>query len=444
MGMDRRGLIYRYTYSVDFGWNLTSTSRAPSNVTRFGTLIKGSSNLDVLLVGTYGEDEETRERVVTCRYNTDLNEYECPETHDLNLEADEWFSFTLSADGLVAAYTTTLVGNSEVKVRWRSFVSDVWDQVDSPFAVTSRYEEEEEEREEGKQTERSVFGNYFNFGENGQTLFISEIRPIFINGINTNRWGQRGNTYTRRAALIPSTGFEWVDAREVVYSDSLFTDSDGIAFAYFPCLMALDTQLFIHTRLLYNNGEYAQYPPRPTLLVARYGPCPKGYECRREGSSTPCQEGHFCPPDNEEGTAETLMQLCPASTYCRPRSTSPTPCDLGSYCPLPQTALPLPCAAGFYCPSPTIRTRCEPGFYCPESSINMTACPDGTYCPDFSGTRADKCPLNYYCPNTTTIVECPGDFFALPVSQSLCLVQKTPLPTLILKRVLIVTTVGSQ
>eukprot|EP00002_Diphylleia_rotans_P010730 TRINITY_DN2129_c0_g1_i2.p1 TRINITY_DN2129_c0_g1~~TRINITY_DN2129_c0_g1_i2.p1 ORF type:complete len:5186 (-),score=657.71 TRINITY_DN2129_c0_g1_i2:603-16160(-) len=145
--------------------------------------------------------------------------------------------------------------------------------------------------------------------------------------------------------------------------------------------------------------------------------CPAGYYCNAQGIKTPCPagtysnalgqdsrdtckdcpEGYFCP----EGSATNMARVCPAGFYCPLRSSSPSPCPVGTYSVVMgassnQTC--SPCIAGQFCPlNSTTPQRCPAGFVCESGLKDAQPCPDGSYCPE-SSSSARSCRPGYYCP----------------------------------------------
>jgi CUB domain len=158
-----------------------------------------------------------------------------------------------------------------------------------------------------------------------------------------------------------------------------------------------------------------------------------------------CPGGFYCPGNSDgEGTAIS----CPAATYCPARSSVPTNCTAGNYCPVSEMSEPLVCPQGFYCPERThtpipcpagstcptgstepltctagmycsgsnsIALPCPAGFFCPESSKSPSSCPAGHFCPERSAAPV-ICEAGSYCPvrNMTTALDCPGGFVYCP------------------------------
>ncbi|KAI1101712.1 hypothetical protein F4804DRAFT_290537 [Jackrogersella minutella] len=74
-------------------------------------------------------------------------------------------------------------------------------------------------------------------------------------------------------------------------------------------------------------------PPVTDCQIARLA----GFTCKLDGTNigmgpfepVVCQQGYYCPTASKG----TEMLRCPEGTYCQPGAPTPTPCNIGSYCP---------------------------------------------------------------------------------------------------------------
>ena len=178
--------------------------------------------------------------------------------------------------------------------------------------------------------------------------------------------------------------------------------------------------------------------------------CPSGYYCNAgtvNFTSTPCDEGCFCP----SGSAVACPQQCAAGTFRNTtgarNQTDCLPCRRGHYCDRPGLTKPTGlCSAGWYCtessigakPNNTTGARCPVGTFCPEGSDRPTPCSPGSYCAiaalpapsaecqagyycitaaatstPTDGTTGDVCPKGAYCPmGSSSPTLCPEGTFA--------------------------------
>jgi len=139
------------------------------------------------------------------------------------------------------------------------------------------------------------------------------------------------------------------------------------------------------------------------------------------GSAHPlqCDEGKLC-------ASASLMEPCPAGSYCPTNSSQARACSPGNYCPqgssqvancLPRFVCETParqeaCPAGSYCPESTsVPIRCVLKSYCPASSLNQSSCPAGSFCQ--TAASIAPCPEGSECPEgSTEAVQCGAGFYS--------------------------------
>ena len=165
-------------------------------------------------------------------------------------------------------------------------------------------------------------------------------------------------------------------------------------------------------------GSYCELPGQANTT----GPCHAGYLCKggarvsqpSDADNGPCPAGKYCEAGTTNGT------LCPEGTL-RPYPGGQSrndclPCTGGKYCYTPGLleATDL-CQQGYYCPAeedvrvpnPT-RFLCPTGHYCPHGTANPFSCPAGTYQAREQQVVCDPCPEGNYCLENTSIpIVCP-------------------------------------
>ena len=130
--------------------------------------------------------------------------------------------------------------------------------------------------------------------------------------------------------------------------------------------------------------------------------------------------------------SELKKSVCPLGSYCPPGSTTPEPCDAGTYgdsTGFRSSFECVKCNPGTYCPDRGMTatgSNCTAGYYCksgsksknPRDGITGNICPKGAYCVAgvsdpapctsgkttlFEGATAESdckpCYPGYYCPN---------------------------------------------
>lgn len=170
---------------------------------------------------------------------------------------------------------------------------------------------------------------------------------------------------------------------------------------------------------------------------------------------TICPAGSYCPPksitptpiipgcwSNIQGSYISCDTICWFGNYCPAGSSSQTPCPQGTYCPTKGMSSPincpkgtynqntgstlisncLICPAGYYCNKEFGATNymaCSIGYYCPIGSYIQTICQGGNYCP-FGSQRQTKCPINTFSlPGSGMCTQCPkGQYTNNPGSES--------------------------
>eukprot|EP01135_Chromosphaera_perkinsii_P005913 Nk52_evm8s371 gene=Nk52_evmTU8s371 len=176
--------------------------------------------------------------------------------------------------------------------------------------------------------------------------------------------------------------------------------------------------------------------------------CSAGSFCKSEGLAAPegdCTAGYFCiggatvanPVDGTTGN------ICPKGHFCVAKSSSPTPCPIGtfsaktgnpaqasceqctpgSYCETAGLDKPTGlCDAGYFCPlgqsvkSPAA-SICPKGHYCPAGSASAIRCASGKYQDKVGQSSCIECPTGFFCDNTKAAVvlfsssDCPAGHF---------------------------------
>ncbi|KAL8427177.1 hypothetical protein Efla_006804 [Eimeria flavescens] len=189
------------------------------------------------------------------------------------------------------------------------------------------------------------------------------------------------------------------------------------------------------------EGTVFAVPCPPGTLAASKGSsacdlCSGGFVCDEAGLSLPsaaCPEGFVCARGASMdmlslyvfGENSTEYGLCPPGNFCPASSTSPTPCNAGTFqdgvgaseckpcspgfaCTESGLISPtVPCDEGFYCvkgsetPRPTDGVAgdiCPAGWHCPVGSFTPQACPPGKYTEQAGLATCSPCPSGYECP----------------------------------------------
>ncbi|MGH0168698.1 UNVERIFIED_CONTAM: hypothetical protein FKN15_055273 [Acipenser sinensis] len=167
-------------------------------------------------------------------------------------------------------------------------------------------------------------------------------------------------------------------------------------------------------------------------------PCPAGFYCTSEATEIPtvCPRGYFCvegsssPEPCEEGTYSARPALgagsecapCVGGWYCAGTgstgpgyfcvegSSSPEPCEEGTYSARPALGAGsecAPCVGGWYCAGTGLTEptgSCEAGFYCRERARSATPA---------DGHTGGLCPIGSYCPAGSAFpLPCPPGTFS--------------------------------
>jgi hypothetical protein len=146
--------------------------------------------------------------------------------------------------------------------------------------------------------------------------------------------------------------------------------------------------------------EFNSAKPCPPSMYCELGTidsgtlCPIGYYCPKASSTpTPCEPGTF-----QNKTGMSFCFDCPPGYYCnKPNMTSPTNCDAGRVCNKTALVTPLsPCPEGFICPK---KIGEYPGYTSlpvdlPWQYSKPTVCPKGSFC--YRGTASEEYQLGDY------------------------------------------------
>ncbi|XP_071807027.1 uncharacterized protein, partial [Asterias amurensis] len=154
--------------------------------------------------------------------------------------------------------------------------------------------------------------------------------------------------------------------------------------------------------------------------------CPPGTYNPTEGRESVsqckgCEPGEFCPEYGMNQTAGDCTEgfyctgnasvaapvdgitgdICPIGFHCPAGTSSPVPCDPGTYTDTEQNALCDLCTPGHYCTMGTNPQDCPEGFYCPEGTGHVwQSCPLGTFSNQTglsNETQCTQCTFGFYC-----------------------------------------------
>ena len=130
------------------------------------------------------------------------------------------------------------------------------------------------------------------------------------------------------------------------------------------------------------------YNPKETQIsLAACKVCDEGKYCLGSGNedvSGNCSAGYYCPGSASNST----MIMCPSGSFCPEGSKSPTLCSGGYFCATPGLSNPThECSAGFFCTNGAVKANptdssggvCPKGFFCPQKSSSPSPCPLGTF-----------------------------------------------------------------
>lgn len=169
-------------------------------------------------------------------------------------------------------------------------------------------------------------------------------------------------------------------AQAVACGGGLFCNATGLVVG-FPCPVGAFCEL----------GAVFPTPCTP----GRYG---DATQLSLSTCSGACAQGYWC----GLGSTNSTSQACPRGSYCRSGSGSPTPCDVGSYCPQAWMGTPLGCVSGFYCGAAGLASfsgACMPGTFCGPGSAAPAPCPPGFFCGSGSlGAPSGACGAGSFCP----------------------------------------------
>lgn len=72
---------------------------------------------------------------------------------------------------------------------------------------------------------------------------------------------------------------------------------------------------------------------------------------------------------------------CASGTYSKVGQANCSPCDLGNYCPTNKTGYPVPCTLGLYADVTglSVCMDCPAGYKCENTSTSPVPCESGTY-----------------------------------------------------------------
>ena len=119
--------------------------------------------------------------------------------------------------------------------------------------------------------------------------------------------------------------------------------------------------------------------------------CTPGYYCGSTGltaPSGPCEPGYYCPERSEH----SRQKICPVGHYCTLNTSSPLPCDFGTFMNHTGASECDICPAGWYCFGGLATLPCPVGYYCPQGTgFNWKPCPRGTYSNEEGLSTSDEC-----------------------------------------------------
>lgn len=112
---------------------------------------------------------------------------------------------------------------------------------------------------------------------------------------------------------------------------------------------------------------------------------------------------------SRSGTDPAVGGPCPDAHFCPSGTSSPFPCEAGTYNKLKQQATCFTCPAGYFCRDNETTYEdfpCPIGHFCPPGtkSSNQNPCPVGTYRADTGGQRVEDC-LSCTCAKSCSNIE---------------------------------------
>ena len=157
-------------------------------------------------------------------------------------------------------------------------------------------------------------------------------------------------------------------------------------------------------------------------------PCPAGSYCDDGQIVAPCEQGYFCPGQNDGNYKANDTYKCPIGTYST--SIQATSIDICQACTAGYACSTIAmssrpgvsdkCEAGFYCPSGSNSTQanvCPEGYRCPTGIGKPIACEPGFYQPNTQQTTCETCLQGFYCPfygmTSSDLQECPIGSYCL-------------------------------
>eukprot|EP00057_Strongylocentrotus_purpuratus_P012752 XP_011667226.1 PREDICTED: neurogenic locus notch homolog protein 3 [Strongylocentrotus purpuratus] len=115
-------------------------------------------------------------------------------------------------------------------------------------------------------------------------------------------------------------------------------------------------------------------------------PCSGGFYCNGTGltvPSGPCDPGYYCSTNASMATPEDggiTGDPCTTGHYCPGQTTSPLPCEAGTYTTTTHRSECDSCPAGFFCTTGYEPKECPHCFYCPAGTgYDWQPCPTGSF-----------------------------------------------------------------
>lgn len=216
--------------------------------------------------------------------------------------------------------------------------------------------------------------------------------------LNGNAAPKGANIYLSSSAsvqyVLPAPAGHWLAATKCKVWRRECTDDDGCKDAEGACLM--DPNDNVDTCrgseegskcMLATENQPCDWRKNPDLLGATVYALPLG--AHDDALPTACSAGLLGGngSDPQEQSSAICAGACPAGFYCGTEATvEPTVCPKGHYCP-EATSSPLPCNDGTYSNATGRKTaeQCtpaNPGFYATAGSTKQTPCGRGTVTPD--------------------------------------------------------------